>query len=306
MIYNPSAPDDLLSALSIVGSGKYSVFQNLAKQVYPRADRREELNLFYNFASLGHIDVDLNNELRPQQWNVTSPTICFSNEEEGWLTGFRSPRLGNTIKEVAQGIGVVFDVVYSNDPVGPKSLCLLEDQPDLITKMCGLVNQEMGEDILGYSFNFATRLASSLPTLQSIVKTCQRENGMVPDNIEGPIGIDGKLDSSSGIGLTSPGLYRYYSHASLFYIWFDGEELIKVNNRVGKHMVSKMKNIPAMTYDEDTKTLRCLLGAELPGLYERAAVLSSGRAPVIEDGNSIYKEVSPSVASALYQSLFVN
>lgn len=312
MIYNPFAPDYLLSALSVVGSGSYSIFRGLANQVFPEMGPAGVNHLFYLFASLGHIDVSLTSDLRPQQWNVTPPTLCFTNDHEGWLTGFRSPLLVSSIAAASQKMDAIFDVVNPSEGTdpgqAPTSLCLLVDQKESVLKICEVVNQEIGENFLGCSFNFASNLASVLPPLDSVLETCQRENGLIPEDIQSFTWENGKTSWNRGYGITLPGLYRYQTGPITSYILFYGEERIKVNNRVGKHMASRIKRIPIITYDEDTEMLGCPQGSELPGLYERAAVLSSGYAPEIEwRGNTaftVYKGVSPFVASALYQALY--
>ena len=64
-----------------------------------------------------------------------------------------------------------------------------------------------------------------------------------------------------------------------------------------------------MGYDErirlaDERVLETRLGAPLPGLYERAAVLSSGTAPTsMTDETVRYHEVAPSLAGLLAEVL---
>jgi len=61
-----------------------------------------------------------------------------------------------------------------------------------------------------------------------------------------------------------------------------------------------------MAYDGESRILACHLGAQLPGLYERAAVLSSGEAPqATESGHVAYRGIEPSVARSLASALSV-
>lgn len=56
---------------------------------------------------------------------------------------------------------------------------------------------------------------------------------------------------------------------------------------------------PLLAYEPDDQVLKVPLGANLPGLYERAAVLASGMAPFPNDGSLCYPFVSPEMAGHL-------
>ncbi|MBB1510287.1 hypothetical protein [Tessaracoccus sp. MC1756] len=53
---------------------------------------------------------------------------------------------------------------------------------------------------------------------------------------------------------------------------------------------------PLLAYDEERQVLTVPLGTNLPGLYERAAVLASGLAPLATGGSLSYLDVSPELA----------
>jgi hypothetical protein len=71
-----------------------------------------------------------------------------------------------------------------------------------------------------------------------------------------------------------------------------------------KHAACLLANAaPLMAYDEETGSLSVPLGADLPPMYARAAVLSSGRPPHKEGGNLIYPSVPGDLAGHLYALL---
>jgi len=77
-----------------------------------------------------------------------------------------------------------------------------------------------------------------------------------------------------------------------------------------KHLAAQQSGRPLLAYDSDRQLLIVPLGAELPGLYERAAVLSSGRLPDRLEGGAgsgarllAYGQITPSDARRLWDLL---
>jgi hypothetical protein len=70
-----------------------------------------------------------------------------------------------------------------------------------------------------------------------------------------------------------------------------------------KHMAALIEGRRLACYEPNTRSLEVPLGAELPGLYGRAAVLCSGLVPERVGGHSRYIGVSREVAEALLARL---
>ena len=77
--------------------------------------------------------------------------------------------------------------------------------------------------------------------------------------------------------------------------------------RLAKYLAAKNESFSLMGYDSSTGTLRTSVGAPLPTLFERAAVLCTGRLPTdCDDGTLAYKGVPPMVAENIWAALNSN
>ena len=107
----------------------------------------------------------------------------------------------------------------------------------------------------------------------------------------------------------SPGCYRLQSRR-LWYIIrtadnIDNGQVTIADARLIKHFAALREDEPLVGYDCEKEVLYMPIGADLPGLYGRAAVLASGLLPVIDRPNRVlkYREIPPSLAFALMDRL---
>jgi hypothetical protein len=70
-----------------------------------------------------------------------------------------------------------------------------------------------------------------------------------------------------------------------------------------KHLSAQILRIPLVEYDPEQRQLSVPLGAELPWLYERVAVLCSGRRAVRVGSRLHYELIPPDVAQGLWDRL---
>jgi hypothetical protein len=75
--------------------------------------------------------------------------------------------------------------------------------------------------------------------------------------------------------------------------------------RIVKYLAALDRNVSLVGYDSEAEVLYVPLGADLPGLYGRAAVLASGYPPRenTEQGILEYRSVPPPLAARLNQLL---
>jgi len=70
--------------------------------------------------------------------------------------------------------------------------------------------------------------------------------------------------------------------------------------QLSKHAAALiLKEQPLLAYNKATEELKVPLGADLPGLYGRAAVLASGLLPVVTGGQLTYQHVPADLAGHL-------
>ena len=108
---------------------------------------------------------------------------------------------------------------------------------------------------------------------------------------------------SSSEEFDRPGAYRLGSRVHR-YGFAKSEDVGNRQVRVADHRT--VKHLSAVTsarslcaYDPDVGALIVPLGAELPGLYERAVVLSTGKPPVLSTGTVVYQDVDSEVATQI-------
>ncbi len=117
------------------------------------------------------------------------------------------------------------------------------------------------------------------------------------------------LGSSSWVACAAPdkpGAYRLQSSFMSTYVHVSSEELAEGCGRVAtaqlsKHLAALDAGRPLLAYDTKQQQLLVPLGADLPGLLGRVAVLCSGRLPLADTKRRVivYRDVPEDVAQGL-------
>jgi hypothetical protein len=82
------------------------------------------------------------------------------------------------------------------------------------------------------------------------------------------------------------------------------DTLLRADNRWSKWLAAAVMSVNLLAYDPASQQLTCRMGAQMPGLYERAAVLASGWAPQpLTDATVAYRGTPPEVATAIWSAL---
>jgi hypothetical protein len=111
------------------------------------------------------------------------------------------------------------------------------------------------------------------------------------------------------VAVDQPGAYKLLTRPLRYGVTqpAGGSALLAADSRTAKWLAAQNAEANLLAYDEPTQTLSCRLGAQLPGLYERVAVLCSGRpATPHKDGSVTYSDVPADVAGALWLALGAN
>jgi len=284
-------PDFLLDALTTVGSGSWQTFERLvdvvAGEPWAAAEHARTL------AALGHLEVYASPGKSPR-WAVTPPALVRAASEvpRAFLAGARSPRLSADLKTVAAELECVVTVTRQADA---PSLVMLEasTEDDL-----ALIADEVG---LTYSSGAAGRVLAFVPRLSQLAF----EHALLAPPYSPSTS---RYDPTTGRWETVPtvqgdGTYQLGLRPVRYLLVHRGRPF-EVDNQVGKYTAAAAAGVAAMAYDTVTRTLTVPIGARLPGLAERAAVLCSGRAPVeVNGGRLAYVEVTPEVARGVWGSV---
>jgi hypothetical protein len=296
-----TAPDMdlLLDALTYLGGGAWALFERLAQQV--GEEPWFALEAARTLSSLGHIDlvVDLLAG-RPTHWAVSPPTLC-ATPAGAVLCGARSTRL---VERLRQDVDALGGAVEMDTSAGAPATVLVTgidnaDVADVAQSLSVSVGVKAHASLGG-----ARAMAAELPTLAELRDALPR--------LEWPAVSLERFDLHANkweqaAALDRGGAYKFVTRPLRygFVAHRDGSgEVVAADNRLVKWLAAQAEGLNLLAYDAERELLITRLGAQLPGLYERAAVLSSGFAPVRRvDGTVAYRDVPADVAATLHGRL---
>ena len=166
------------------------------------------------------------------------------------------------------------------------------------------------EGNLAFISQASTKLIHHLPTLSSIKNEMRNEANLTtqPVRCESQAWdhslakwVEPRVEIISG---SKSGAYRQKLQFRYQYVYRDPSEvnksntLIKADRNYVRYFDALDKNQPLQHYDPETKKVHVPINCELPGLFHRALVISSGTLPKIEDrGNyarstTVYDNIS--------------
>ena len=295
------AYDLLLDALSFIGVGSWDRLRNLAASLGTEdgfAWRAARL-----FSAFGHIDLRFDARIgRYSGWQVAPACLVEAVDGTWVLAGARSDRFlreletrialqgGEARREPTESGPAVFRARF---PAGS-----------------GLVDLSAIQSPLGvpvsYARAFARRLVTALPPLSEILPHLP-ELEVGPGEHECFDLLQGEWTPVSEIG--AGGAYRV-DYRGLNYGYRASGDPAAHRIRVGdahliKHLAAAGARISLLEHDRRNGALLVPLGANLPGLYERVAVMCSGIAPRFRADNGCmeYAGVPSDVAMRLQQAL---
>jgi len=300
------APDDrtndfdgLLDACLTLGGGSWSQFELLARQVSnDPAFSHEAIQLF---SALGHIEVQLDKTgTRPMQWEVAPPSVATTASRKLILSGYRSPQLLQTIEKAVQKVGGMVDTMSNGH--GPTAYLITGINNELLLEMVKIVNANTRTGL-----TIADRPDVSISAQLTSLCRVLTEAHTVSQPVKAEAFDLSKASWVADMFADNDGLYRSDSMPRLYLLRRKGI-YYQVSYRVGKHLAAAFNNTNLLAYNIHSQQLECPLGAQLPGLYERAAVLSSGLPPVIDlnKKNVIYGQVTIEVASAIWTAVYTD
>ena len=282
--------DLVLDGLMHTGGGRWSLLERLAMSIEPSA-------LFVDYfaralEALGHIEVRRDPAtLQPVEWEVTPTTAA--RMADGWvLTGFWTDSLQQQLAEALNGPDAGAEQTTQAD--GPSRWQLSCDEASLLAEATSLR--------IAVAPSAWRDLVSSLPTLSAVVDTLPRRS--VAEG--GPIRwFDPRATAwVPSTDAHSPGAYRLGKYGALDVIRtaedIDRGQMATSQVYLSKHAaVHMLTGQILMTYNRATEELRVPLGADLPGLYGRSAVLASGLLPTKSGQDLAYHRVPLPLAQHL-------
>jgi hypothetical protein len=293
--------DVVLDALSYMISGGPDQLRGIASDL--NADDLFTWRTARLLSALGHLDVELDpNSLRLRTWHVAPPCLVQVAEDTWVLAGARSEKLLEQLEAIIRGRGGQLSRMDQED--GP-SIVRVSVEPGAIRgEDLVQVSTPLGEGIM-LAPDFAQCAVARLPTLSQLLSS-------LPEFNLGSEALE-RFDLPSGRWVESqhdrPGAYRV-SYFGRTYGYTTEGDLPLHRMRVGgaasvKHLAAAAAGTSLIGYDRQSQTLSMSIGAELPGLLERVAVMCGGALPRLRSDTGLleYANLSPEVAALIHQRL---
>ena len=288
--------DGLLEACFTWGGGTWSHFQLLARQV--SGDQWFPYEAVQLFSSLGHLDVEWDMVgTFPLLWSVSPPSVVTTGHGDAFLAGYRCAGMIGELRPLVESHGGTWITEVNTN--GPTTYRVSGVPPETLRSIIDSIAGDGSTD-----WQFSDRpdqsIANSLPPLWDAVGAGREV--AIPSSAEY---FDiGTTRWSPGPVSGPDGLYRTNSFPRIYYLKVKGV-CRQVSYRSGKHLAGTYHRRVLLAYERQTNRLECPLGAQLPGLYERAVVLSSGSSPELDLCNRkvIYSRVPESVAQAVWAKI---
>lgn len=290
-----------LDALFFLGQGDASDFDAIASQVDASALFRHRF--LHALEDLSHIDVIRDDDMSPTHWRARGPSLLevepaeyvivggFGQEAIARLSAAAASRGGELRREVVD-LGLPRWSVAGLDVTS-------------IHEIASAATGPRGEPVAIDQLAAAT-LARGLPRL-SVIARQLRARRLPPHRSFQRFDVHG----ARWVGVprvSEPGGYRLegYRVSYAFRLPDTPEDLaVEVDARLVRHVAALIDREPLVAYHLDTRVLEVPMGADLPSLFARAAVLASGWLPSpSQDRPSIgYRDVPPAVAATIIAKL---
>lgn len=286
-------PCVVVDALVHVGSGDAAMLLALTSQAPALTEDHDQY--LRDLAALGTVEVSRDENFRRDRWEVTPPALLHMTDGRLAVAGAWSLEQYAGAEAVVEELGGTFREARSGTELttieGVEAHDMFEYE-----ELDGIVDVGAASEALAGYLPRLSEVAAELP---------RRDVAMLGGTWQ--MFLVRELAWVDVAGWDAPGLYRRHRGYLRDY-WFrtvqdvSGKTAAPVDVDLGKHLLAHETGEPLLGYHPATQELTVPLGARLPGLYERAAVLCSGRVPEkdLDTFSLTYSDVPPAIAAALY------
>lgn len=286
-----------LDALGYLGGGAYGLLEKVALQVEASALFVD--HFIRTLETLGHIEVERDAATLDRiAWEIAPTTLAETVDRRWSLAGYWPGSITRALQRVVEDAGG--GLVHETSPAGPQ--CWFVQMPDGVDLPDV---SDVGE--IAVVPDAAQAISSILLPMSDLVEALPRRSAdMVGDvTIFSPVGA--RWVRSDVVG--PPGAYRVRKWAVTDVIRTESDvrqgTAALSTVQLAKHAAAAAYGRPLLSYDQSAHQLVVPLGADLPGLYGRAAALASGRPPRVDLSRRrlVYDDVPQVVAVAIARCL---
>jgi hypothetical protein len=292
-----------LDALCHLNSGSASELERVALQL--QGERLFVHQFVQVLEALGHLDIERDpRSLRLRRWQVPPSVLAGLPSGECILAGWRSRKLVAAVASCVAAEGG--RVEQHGDAGGPSVIKVSGLTAAQAVRVAGRAQAPDGHG-LQFQPDAAVSLADALPPLRGLLDMLPRVSLPSAQSVERWDTVRARwaparlVDRPGGYKLRGP-LVRYglCTEQDLAHGTF-----ALGSSQVVKHLAALLAGTMHLAYDERSSCLLVPFGADLPGLYGRAAVLCSGCAPTPTSGQPLllYHHVPPNVARTIAHAL---
>lgn len=286
-------------SLCHVGAGPISALERIAMQLEPTPLFGDVFAR--HLEALGHVELERDPPtLAVIAWEVVGPTLAGLADGRAVLVGFRSERLLVAIEDAAWARKI--DLTVDHGTGALPRVRLESHDADLISDVARAIEGATGRRVR-YVPQAAEALASTLPPFSRAIAALSSTSAVGGRSPERWNAVTARFEPARDAG--TPGAYRFTDHGRR-YLYRRPEDIgastaVVGDARIVKHASALAERLPLVGYDADQRVLYVPLGADLPGLYGRAAVLASGRPPHENTFERLleYRGVSAQLAATL-------
>lgn len=264
-------------AVCHVGSGNVSSLERIANATEVSGPFASDF--IRRLSALGHIEVSIDpRTMKPKTWAVNSPVLVGIENGDYALVGFRSSKMLAALKESTDVVDS--ELIIRSNIVGPPLIIIKQSDDEGL----GLMRAELGavtKQIVRIVKDGSRQLLAKLPPLSKALEGLTKQ----------PLPGSGRFEHwdpnlarfKSVDYMSEPGAYRI-SDFRRVYLFRQPSGLGDNTALIGdayivKYAAALAVERPLAGYDETSKVLYTPIGANLPGLYERAAVFATGCPP---------------------------
>lgn len=286
----------LIDGLFYLGAGSRHEFSTLARQLEDSAIFENQL--LHDLEALGIIELERNAALEVINWEAAATCIGELSDGTWLLTGYWPRQLDS-------------DVIAALEDLGARVTINAEHRQGQ-RRVADVSASDLAEVAEKFDFDLVPRasrsLALALPTLSSVAAGLTRRDMPFASSYEY---FDPRSAAWIDVEIARlPGLYRVSHSFSSSYYYRNAQDVDDgtaaiVTVQLGKHIAALEARRPLIAYDPVAATISVPVGAELPGMFGRAAVLGDGDLPEIRrsDRSVNYFNVPAAAAEAIIGKL---
>lgn len=250
---------------------------------------------------LGHIEIERSlATLKASGWQTSDPTLIEIETGELVLTGFRNERIMVSIEDRVWDEKGRLNIDHEHDS---PPIVMIDGLDREAAKRLAVTISDAAQRPSRLIWSAARALAASLPPLSRSRMDLPLTSTISARTYEHWDAVTARFEPASDAGMG--GAFRL-SAAERTYIYRRGDDLGAMRATLGdarivKYLAAADAGRSLIGFDEEREILYVPLGADLPGLYGRAAALASGRPPIENAAERIleYRGVPKELAAHL-------